>query len=91
MLIGNLTVVQIEAKLGIAFPDDIREFMNATHQERFDDVAPGKWHCAELPFVMVCGDMAIAEKIYNSVKDKTAECKEQLLFSLQEKHENTNI
>lgn len=82
-MLGNLTVAQIEQRLGIDFPDTIRDFMKESHQSNADNVKLGKWHCFDIPFVIVCGDMDTAQKIFDSVKDKATECKENLQFSLQ--------
>jgi|GEM_PF-2407600 len=80
--LGNQSVNQIEKRLGIEFPKEIREFMKQTHQDNASDIRKGKWHCFDIPFNLVCGDMETATKIYNSVKDRSSECKEQLQFSL---------
>lgn len=81
--LGNLTVKQIEERLGIEFPEEIREFMNKNHQPEANNIVKGKWHCFDIPFVLVCGDMEVAAKIYDSVKHKGSECKEKLVFSIQ--------
>lgn len=81
-MLGNQSVSQIEKRLGIEFPEEIREFMNKTHQSEASNIAKGKWHCFDLPFKLVCGDMETATKIFNSVKDRSSECKEQLQFRL---------
>lgn len=78
IMLGNLTVSQIEKRLGIEFPEEIRDFMKKTHQSRAERIENGKWHCFDMPFNLVCGDMETATKIFNSVKDKSDECKEQL-------------
>lgn len=80
--LGNLSVSQIEKRLGIEFPEEIREFMKQTHQDDASNIEKGKWHCFDIPFNLVCGDMEIATKIYNSVKARSSECKEALQFSL---------
>lgn len=82
-MLGNLSVRQIEERLGIEFPEDIREFMNKTQQAKAENIAVGRWHCFDIPFNIVCGDMETATKIFNSVKDRSDECKEALQFSLQ--------
>lgn len=82
IMLGNLSVSQIEKRLGIEFPEEIREFMNQTHQSEAANIAKGKWHCFDMPFNIVCGDIETATKIYNSVKEKSSECKEVLRFSL---------
>lgn len=82
IMLGNQSVSQIEERLGIEFPEDIREFMRKTHQDSATHIEKGKWHCFDLPFKLVCGDIETATKIFNSVKDRSDECKEQLQFSL---------
>lgn len=81
-MLGNQSVSQIEKRLGIEFPEEIREFMKQTHQDSASNITKGKWHCFDIPFVLVCGDMDTASKIFNSVKHRSDECKERLQFSL---------
>lgn len=85
IMLGNLSVEQIEKRLGIEFPENIKDFMNKNHQTEANHIQKGKWHCFDIPFNIVCGDMETASKIYNSVKDKSHECKENLQFSLSKK------
>lgn len=82
IMLGNLSVEQIEERLGIEFPQEIRDFMKVNHQPAASNIAKGKWHCFDMPFHMVCGDIETATKIYESVKDKSNECKDVLRFSL---------
>lgn len=82
IMLGNLSVSQIEKRLGIEFPEEIREFMKLTNQHEASNIAKGKWHCFDIPFNLVCGDLEIATKIFNSVKDKSSQCKEQLQISI---------
>lgn len=82
MMLGNLSVQQIEERLGIEFPEDIRRFMKETRQQEAENIKKGKWHCFDLPFHIICGDLETATKIYESVKDKSNECKTTLQFSL---------
>ena len=82
-MLGNLSVSQIEERLGIEFPEETRELMKKTHESNASYIPKGKWHCFDIPFNLVCGDMEIATKIFNSVKDKSRECKCQLQFSVQ--------
>ena len=84
VMLGNLKVIQIEKRLGIEFPEEIREFMKNTHQPEANNIAKGRWHCFDIPFNLVCGDLETATKIFNSVKDRASECKEELQFSLSD-------
>jgi hypothetical protein len=86
-MLGNLSVDEIESRTGISFPDDIKAFMKENHQDSASGIAKGKWHCFDLPFHIVCGDMETAQKIYNSVKEKASEVKEPLAFSIQSQQE----
>ena len=81
-MLGNLSIAQIEERLGIDFPEEIRDFMKSAHQPNANNIAAGKWHCFDLPFRIVCGDLETATKIYNSIKDRSSECKASLKFSL---------
>lgn len=83
ILLGNLTVSEIEKRIGIDFPQDVRDFMNSTHHSNAGNIPKGKWHCFDMPFNMVCGDVETATKIYNSVKERSSQVKEQLQFSIQ--------
>ena len=85
IFLGNLNVKEIEQRLGIDFPDDVREFMEQSHQSEASNVKPGKWHCFDIPFNLVCGDRNTATRIYESVKERAAEVKEPLHFSIQGK------
>lgn len=81
-MLGNLSVSEIEKRLGINFPNEIRDLMKETNQENAQSIANGKWHCFDIPFNLVCGDVEIATKIFNSVKDRSSECKETLQISI---------
>ena len=85
-MLGNQSVSQIEKRLGIEFPEEIREFMKQTHQSEASNIGKCKWHCFDIQFNLVCGDMETATKIFNSVKDRSSECQEQLQFSLSGGH-----
>ncbi len=82
MMLGNLSVKQIEERLGIEFPEDVRDFMKNTHNPNASNIPVGKWHCFDLPFHMVCGDLETATKIFESVKAKSSECKDTMRISI---------
>ena len=63
IMLGNLTLKQIEERTGISVPDDDRAELNGMRQEKAENIAPGKWHCFDLPFMIVCGDKPTAEKV----------------------------
>lgn len=63
ILLGNLSISQIEKRLGITLKEEERSFLESTNQKEANMIAPGKWHCFDIPFAIVCGDREIAEKI----------------------------
>lgn len=83
IMLGNLTVAEIEKRIGVDFSQDVRDFMDAARQAKAGPVAPGAWHCFDLPFCIVCGDVRTATRIYNSVKGRAHEVKENLEFAVQ--------
>ena len=63
IMLGNLTLKQIEERTGISVSDSDRAELNGMRQEKAENIAPEKWHCFDLPFVLVCGDKPTAEKV----------------------------
>ena len=60
--LGNLTPEQIESRLGINITAEDKELLKKTHQPEVNNVpiAPGKWHCFDIPFMLMTHDMKTA-------------------------------
>lgn len=86
LMLGNLSIDEMESRLGIDFPDDLREFMKESHQSSADNVKPGKWHCFDIPFSLVCGDRETAERIFNALKPQIGEIKKPLQIGINTKN-----
>lgn len=80
--LGNLSVDEIEKRIGIPFPEEIKKFMTGTREMSAQKTPAGKWHCFDMPFMIVCGDRETAQKIYESVKDRYGEIKEPLQIGI---------
>ena len=65
IMLGNQTPEQIEKRLRISLSDEHKEELRNTWQQKAEHIADGKWHCFDLPFMIVCGDKPTAEKILN--------------------------
>lgn len=64
MMLGNLSVEQMERRMGIVFPDDLKKVLAKYHQNNVaTDIKPGYWHCFDIPFTMVCGNTDLAELV----------------------------
>ena len=62
IMLGNLTVDKIEQRLHISLSEQHKQELFASRQEKAENIADGKWHCFDIPFMMVCGDKKTAEK-----------------------------
>jgi len=83
ILLGNLSIKEIEHRVGINFPVELIEFMNPRRQENASNIGPGKWHCFDAPFNLVCGDEQTAISIFKHLKPMSKDFKQQLEISLQ--------
>ena len=63
IMLGNLTLKQIEGRTGIELSAEDRAELNGMRQEKAENIASGKWHCFDIPFMIVCGDKPTAEKM----------------------------
>lgn len=56
IMLGNLTVEQIEQRLNLTLKDEHKKELLDTWQQTAAEIKAGKWHWFDVPFVMVCGD-----------------------------------
>lgn len=83
IMLGNLSVEDIERRTGVSWPDELKQYMADKHQARASDIEPGKWHCFDAPFMLVCGDMDTAQAIYNHLAPMHADFKTPLQIGIQ--------
>ncbi len=68
-MLGNLSVKQMENRMGIEFPAELKEVLSKYRQENVSvDMKEGFWHCFDLPFTMVCGGGDLAQLVYDHLK-----------------------
>lgn len=84
ILLGDLRVKDIEARLGIDLTESERDFLEKAYQPAAENVAEGKWHCFDIPFAMVCGDFDFAHEVYVLLKPYGKQMKRQLQISVVE-------
>ena len=82
ILLGNLSISQIEQRAGVAFPDDLKAYMQPRHQSDAANVKPGKWHCFGFPFNLTCGDMGTASEIHRHLAPLSDDFSEELRISI---------
>lgn len=86
ILLGNLSLDKIETRMGVKFPEEIRPSLLNTKQESANTslLKCNEWHCFDIPFTMVCGSKALAQKIYDSMKPLIPNIKTALELSIKE-------
>ena len=82
--LGNLSIEEMEHRSGVNFPEILKEYMGSRRQESAEDVQQGKWHCFDIPFVLVCGDMETAVEIHSHLKEFSGGFKEPLEIALKD-------
>lgn len=70
MFLGNLTIEQIEERMGVEFPPAVRAELRETRQEKVNNVEiqKGHWHCFDIPFAFMCADEETARHFYELLK-----------------------
>lgn len=60
--LGDLTIEQIENRLGIKFSAEDKEILHYNYQAKINKVPlkHGKWHCYDLPFMFMTHDKETA-------------------------------
>lgn len=59
--LGNLTPEQIESRLGIELTAEDKDLLKKTHQPEVNvPLESGKWHCFDLPFMIMTSDVKTA-------------------------------
>ncbi len=54
------------------------------HQEKADNVQPGKWHCFDIPFVLKCENMEMAKTINDYLAPLSNDMKDKLQIAIQQ-------
>lgn len=80
--LGNLDVADIEKRCGVNFPVELVDYMQPKKQDEAANVKNGMWHCFDIPFVLVCGDMETATEIYKHLQPLSSQIKQPLQISL---------
>lgn len=82
-MLGKLTIDKMEKRSGVEWPAELKEFRADRHQPQASNIAPGKWHCLNLPFHLVCGDMETAQAVYGHLSPLASSFKEPMQIGVQ--------
>lgn len=83
IMLGNLTVPQLEERLGITLTDEERDLLASCRQVKAEGIQADKWHCFAIPLVMLCGSMDSATKVYEILKPYAGDMMEPLQITVE--------
>ena len=81
-MLGNLSVDEMQSRAGVEFPLELREYMGSRHQPEAQNIKPGKWHCFDAPFLLVCGDMDTAKEVFRHLSPMSSQFKRKMEISI---------
>jgi hypothetical protein len=81
--LGNVSVEEIERRAGVVFPVELVSYLNDRRQQDAGHLAKDKWHCFDIPFVLVCENIDMAKEAYKHLKPLSSSFKEELQISVQ--------
>lgn len=82
--LGNLTVADLEHRLGIELKKEEREELELTRQDNATVTDKDKWHCFDIPLIISCGSYDLAIKINEMLSPYADEMREQLQIRYDE-------
>lgn len=81
--LGNLTVRDIEQRLGITLPVGDAQTLSNCRQDNAKVSDASKWHCFDIPFTIVCGSMETAVKVRDILAPHADKMKCPLQISIE--------
>lgn len=82
--LGNLSVTEMQARTGVTFPAELLTYLNENRWEKASNVPKGKWHCFDIPFMLIAGDMDTAQMIYDHLKPLTKSFKQPMQIGISD-------
>lgn len=76
IMLGNLSVKDIETRLGVTFsPEDVAALQEARQENVSIPLESGKWHCYDIPFMFMTATQEDALKFVGIFEKYTAKMK----------------
>ena len=77
IMLGNLNIHEIQTRLGVKFSEEDVKVLNEIRCENAK-VEQGKWHCFDIPFIIVCGGMETRNKVIDILTPYAGDFKTQI-------------
>lgn len=82
-MLGNLTVEEMEHRLGITLTDEQRTRMSDIRCNDAQNIPEGQWHCFDIPFVVVCGSLDVVYMWRYILEPRKKELQTRIEFVIQ--------
>ncbi|MBF4468840.1 MAG: hypothetical protein ISP01_05480 [Methanobrevibacter arboriphilus] len=89
VFLGNLSVQQIEKRLGIEISENERLKLKNMHCNNATDIPENKWHCFDMPFVLMCGSKETCQIVYDILKKYSSKMEEEIRIEYEVKKEDS--
>lgn len=71
--IGNFTAHRMASEMGIELTQEDEKALEEIRQDDAQRIQPGKYHCFDIPRVIMCGDIDTCYKVAAILKKYTIE------------------
>ena len=87
IMLGNLSIEDLERRLGVDLPSEFKESMNKCRQQIAESSAlkENEWHLFDLPLMMVCGSMDLAQYVNDTLTPLADRFKEVFQIGVYDK------
>ena len=84
IMLGNLSIEDLERRLGVDLPSEFKESMNKGRQQIAESSAlkENEWHLFDLPLMMVCGSFEMASYVNETLKPLADQFKDALQIAV---------
>lgn len=82
IMLGNLSVKQIEERLGIKLSETDKERLKSFHSEKAEVSQQHAWHCFDIPFVITCGTQNAVSEVVDILKPYSSKMKTKIQIVL---------
>lgn len=83
IMLGNLSIDEMQRRAGVYFPSELVDFMRDKRQVDAEKIERGKWHCFDLPFTLVCGDMDTAKEVFRHLSPFSSQFREAMSIAVE--------
>lgn len=90
IMLGNLSLTQMQERCGFEFPQEALAILSDNRQEEVNhkEIKDGKWHCFDIPFLIMVSTKARAEQLRDILSPYAEQFKVPLQIAWERGEEN---